>query len=177
MLGTAGSLSKAMPSSCGSFSSSLLSKPASRAAVWSSSSASASLSVSLARAISSFSTAGLGAALALVFETFDAALSGLTVSVTVTFSTFPGVDLTVVVFLTGFSSGSRKSSARFLVDRVSLVDVATGAASLVSFLALVVVVVVVSIFLRADFGAGFSTTVVLTFLVVTLGSDAPGASN
>lgn len=115
--------------------------------------------------------------MALVFETFDAALSGLTVSVTVTFSTFPGVDLTVVVFLTGFSSGSRKSSARFLVDRVSLVDVATGAASLVSFLALVVVVVVVSIFLRADFGAGFSTTVVLTFLVVTLGSDAPGDSD
>ena len=116
--------------------------------------------------------------MALVFETFDAALSGLTVSVTVTFSTFPGVDLTVVVFLTGFSSGSRKSSARFLVDRVSLVDVATGAASLVSFLALVVVVVVVvSVFLRADFGAGFSTTVVLTFLVVTLGSDAPGDSD
>lgn len=121
----------------------------------------------------------MGAALALVFETFDAALSGLTVSVTVTFSTFPGVDLTVVVFLTGFSSGSRKSSARFLVDRVSLVDVATGAASLVSFLALVVVVVVVvvSVFLRADFGAGLSTTVVLTFLVVTLGSDAPSDSN
>ena len=91
----------------------------------------------------------------------------------VTFSTFPGAVLTVVVFLTGFSSGSRKSSARFLVDRVSLVDVATGAASLVSVLALVVVAVVVSVFLSADLGAGFSTTVVLTFLVVTLGSDAP----
>ena len=175
MLGTAGSLSRAMPSSWGSFSSSLLSKPASRAAVWSSSSASASLSVSLARAISSSSTAALGLALALVFETFDEALSGWTVSVTVTFSTFPGAVLTTVfVFLTGFSagfsSGSRKSSARFLVDRVSLVDVATGVAS---FLALVVVVVTVSVFLRADFGAGFSTIVVLTFLVVTLGSDAP----
>jgi hypothetical protein len=56
------------------------------------------------------------------------------------------------------------------------VDVATGAASLVSFLAFVMVVVVVSVFLRADFGAGFSTTVVLTFLVVTLGSDAPVGS-
>lgn len=113
--------------------------------------------------------------MALVFETFDAALSGLTVSVTVTFSTFPGAVLTVVVFLTGFSSsGSRKSSARFLVDRVVLVDVATEAASLISFLALGAVVVVVSVFLSADLGAGFSTTVVLTFLVVTLGSDAPG---
>jgi hypothetical protein len=117
----------------------------------------------------------------LVFETFDEALSaGLIVSMTVTFSTFPGVVLTIVVFFTGFStgfsSGSRKSSARFLVDRVVLVDVATGAASLVSFLALVMVVVVVSVFLRADLGAGFSTTVVLTFLVVTLGSDAPVGS-
>jgi hypothetical protein len=56
------------------------------------------------------------------------------------------------------------------------VDVATGAASLVSFLALVMVVVVVSVFLRADLGAGFSTTVVLTFFVVTLGSDAPVGS-
>jgi hypothetical protein len=100
---------------------------------------------------------------------------------TVTFSTFPGVFLTTVVFLmgfstgfsTGFSSGSRKSSARFFVDRVVLVDVATGTASLTSFLALVVVVVVVSVFLRADLGAGFSTIVVLTFFVVTLGSDAP----
>jgi hypothetical protein len=131
----------------------------------------------LARAISSSSTAGLGAALALVFETFDEALSGWTVSMTVTFSTFPGVFLTTVVFLTGFStgfsSGSRKSSALFFVDRVVLVDVATGAASLTSFLALVVVVVVVSVFLRADLGAGFSTIVVLTFFVVTLGSDAP----
>jgi hypothetical protein len=91
----------------------------------------------------------------LVFETFDEALSGLT----------------VVVFFAGFSSGSRKSSARFLVDLVVL----AGASSLTSFLALVAVVVVVSVFLRADFGAGFSTVVVLTFLVVTLGSDAPVA--
>lgn len=75
----------------------------------------------------------------------------------------------MVVFFAGFSSGSKKSSARFLVDLVALVD----ASSLTSFLGLVAMVVVVSVFLRDDFGAGFSTVVVLTFLVVTLGSDAP----
>ena len=106
----------------------------------------------MATAISSSSTAAFGLALALAFETFDEALSGLT-----------------AVFAGFSSSGSKKSSARFLVDLVAL----AGASSLTSFLALVAVVVVVSVFLRTDFGAGFSTVVVLTFLVVTLGSDAP----
>lgn len=108
----------------------------------------------------------MGAALAFAFETFDEALSaaGLTDSVTVTFSTFPGATLTVV-FFTGFSSGSKKSSARFLVDLEGLVDAAVDSTSFLGF--------AVSVFLRADLGAGFSTIVVLTFLVVTLGSDAP----
>lgn len=169
MFGTAGSLSKAIPSSCGSFSSSSLSNPASRAAVWSSSSASASLSDSSAATVSS--TAGLVLALALVLETLDEALSpdaGLLDSDTVTFSTFPGATLTVV-FFAGFSWGSRKSSARFLVDLVDFAGAAVAGVSLLtSFLTLVV-----SVFLRADLGAGFSAVVVLTFLVVTLGSDAP----
>lgn len=52
--------------------------------------------------------------------------------------------------------------------------VLAGAATAGSSLLAALVTLTVSVFLRADLGAGFSMVVVLTFLVVTLGSDAPG---
>lgn len=105
----------------------------------------------------------------LAFDTFEAALSpaaGFTDSTTVVFSTFPGAALTVVFFV-GFCSGSRKSSARFLIDLLAFAGAATVASSFWTL--------VDSAFFEADFEVGFSTVVVLTFLVVTLGSVAPVA--
>jgi hypothetical protein len=95
----------------------------------------------------------------LVLETLDEALSGLTDFATVIFSAFPGVTVTVALTI-----GASSCSAFFFVDLVDRAGATTVASTLTTFL---------SVFLGAVAGVGFSTIVVLTFLVVTLGSDAP----
>ena len=189
--GREGSLLTSIPfssSSCGSFSSSSLSKPARSAAVWSSILSSSSSSASE----SPDSYAGVALAFGAAFAGFDAAFADLSAGfatgdffslTSVTFAAassafFTGVAFFVCLALAGAASvffstcgfsfsWSIRSSAFALGSFVCLTETASESP---------LTMVRLAVFFGAgfDFGASASVLEILVFFAATVGSGAPG---